>query len=248
MSTSIHTNSETFIEKVSTQTLIKMFDLIPDTLFWIKDIEGKFVHANQFFIEHSGQGTLLNIIGKSDDEISPPHLAKQYRVDDQKVIAGELITDRIELNMSTTGEFGWYSTSKRPLFDDYGTVIGTYGFTHHIEHTSQSMLTIEAIKGPVEFVKLNYHRTITVHDLAEVAFLSVSAIERRFKKHLGITPKQFINKIRLENARRMLIETELPIEEIAFQCGFAEHSYFSRQFKIMFDFLPSQLRLQMQQN
>jgi AraC-like DNA-binding protein len=248
MSFPIHTNSQTFIEKVSTQTLIKMFDLIPDTLFWIKDIKGKFIHANQFFIEHSGQGSLVNIIGKSDGEISPPHLAKQYRVDDQKVIAGELITDRIELNMSTKGEFGWYSTSKRPLFDDYGKVIGTYGFTHHIEHTSQAILTIEAIKGAVEFVKLNYHRTITVNDLANVAFLSVSAIERRFKKHLGITPKQFINKIRLENARRMLIETELPIEEIAFQCGFAAHSYFSRQFKIMFDLLPSQLRLQMQQN
>jgi len=102
--------------------------------------------------------------------------------------------------------------------------------------------SIDAIKAPVEYVRKNYHTDIAVHELADLAFLSVSALERRFKKYLAKTPKQFINEIRLENARRLLIETKLPIMEIAFRCGFSEHSYFSRQFKTLFGILPSQIR------
>ncbi|WP_232787865.1 helix-turn-helix domain-containing protein [Paraglaciecola sp. MB-3u-78] len=39
----------------------------------------------------------------------------------------------------------------------------------------------------------------------------------------------------------MLIETRLPITNVAYRCGFSEHSYFSRQFRLMFGTLPSQL-------
>ncbi|MGJ8682871.1 helix-turn-helix domain-containing protein [Paraglaciecola sp.] len=38
------------------------------------------------------------------------------------------------------------------------------------------------------------------------------------------------------------MESRLPIAEIAYRCGFSEHSYFSRQFKLQFGILPSQLR------
>ncbi|MBT0584987.1 AraC family transcriptional regulator [Alteromonas oceanisediminis] len=234
------------LARVGVDELIKMFDLVPNTLFWIKDDQHRFIHANQVFIDHSGMRCLSKVMGRTDYAISPPHLARQYTMDDQKVMEGATVTNRIELNMLSSGEFGWYSTSKRPLHNQQGEIIGTYGFTHHLEQTSQALSSIEAIKAPVEFVRENYHRDITIDDLAKLSFLSVSALERRFKKHLSKTPKQFINEIRLENARRMLIETKLPIVEIAYQCGFSEHSYFSRQFKIMFGTLPSLLREQMQ--
>jgi transcriptional regulator GlxA family with amidase domain len=46
----------------------------------------------------------------------------------------------------------------------------------------------------------------------------------------------------------MLIETRLSIADEAYRCGFFEHSYFSRQFRLMFATLPSRLRESMQQN
>jgi AraC-like DNA-binding protein len=46
----------------------------------------------------------------------------------------------------------------------------------------------------------------------------------------------------------MLIETHLPIADVAYRCGFSEHSYFSRQFRLMFGTLPSQLRESMHRN
>ena len=246
---SVESKSEALamLKGIDIKELIGMFDLVPNTLFWIKDEECRFIHANQVFIEHSRMRCLSKIVGRTDYAISPPHLARQYLIDDQKVMAGDIVTNRIELNMLASGEFGWFSTSKRPLHDAEGAIIGSYGFTHHLEQTSHALSSIEPIKAPVEFVRENFHRDITIDELAKMSFLSVSALERRFKKHLGKTPKQFINEIRLENARRMLIETKLPIVEIAYQCGFSEHSYFSRQFKIMFGTLPSLLREKMQQ-
>lgn len=230
------------LENIHVTRLIEMFDLLPGTLFWIKDQDCRFIHANQVFIEHSGMRCLSNILGQTDYAISPPHLARQFLQDDQKVMAGEVVTNRVELNMLPSGEFGWYSTSKRPLLDDENQIIGSYGFTHHLEQSAQTLSNVEAIKAPIEFVRRNFHQEISISELAEISFLSVSALERRFKKYLGKTPKQFINEIRLENARRKLTETKLPILEIANQCGFAEHSYFSRQFKLMFGVLPSALR------
>ncbi|GAB5379301.1 MAG: AraC family transcriptional regulator [Aliiglaciecola sp.] len=230
------------LEKLDMTQLISMFDLLPGTLFWIKDQDCRFIHANQLFVEHSGLRCISNILGQTDYAISPPQLARQYMSDDQKVMGGEIVTNRVELNMEPSGEFSWYSTSKRPLFDSHHNIIGSYGFTHSLEQSAQTLSNVEAIKAPVEFVRKNFHQEISVTELAEISFLSVSALERRFKKYLGKTPKQFINEIRLENARRKLIETRLPILEIANQCGFAEHSYFSRQFKSMFGVLPSDLR------
>lgn len=236
------TFSSHFLEPISVKQLIQVFDLLPDILFWIKDERSRIVHANTLLIEHLGCKSLEQVQGKTDYNFSPVHIAKQFVNDDRKVMAGELITDRLELNITEKGEFGWFSTTKRPLLDDTHTIIGTYGITRHIERTSRALSNYEAIATPVEFVKKNYAKEINVSQLAETMHLSISALERRFKKYLDKTPNQFINEVRLERARKMIVETQKPISQIAFQCGFNEPSYFAQQFKKLFDVLPSQLR------
>ena len=101
---------------------------------------------------------------------------------------------------------------------------------------------MEAVKAPVEYIRKNYHQPISIETLAETAYLSVSALERRFKKYLAKTPKQFINEVRLENARKLLVETDMPISQIGDETGFSDHSYFSKQFRLLFDELPSDFR------
>jgi len=220
-----------------------MFELLPDVIFWIKDPNSKVVYANQLFIEHLGFKTTEQVIGKSDLDFFPPHMAKQFIVDDQKVITGDTVTDRLEMNVNNDGELAWFSTSKRPLFDVNGKIIGSYGMTRHLQKTVKTLSSIDALKIPIEYIRANFHLDISIEQLAKVSHLSVSALERRFKKHLVKTPKQFIRQIRLEHARRLLVETKLPVAEIAYQSGFADHSYFSRHFKMMFDELPSALRM-----
>lgn len=236
------------LNQLNVKQLIEAFDLLPDILFWIKDCDCKIVYANKYLVEHLGFRSLESVIGKGDSDFSPAHLAKQYIVDDQKVLAGEIVQNRLEMNMHRSREVAWFSTSKRPIKDDNNQIIGTYGITRHLQKTVKTLSGIDQLKVPVDFIRLNFERDIHIEELADVSHLSVSALERRFKKYLSKTPKQFIREIRLEKACQLLIETSLPIAEIAFQCGYPDHSYFSKHFKTMFEQLPSTIRASITNN
>lgn len=236
--------NESLLSKVSVKQVLTMFDMLPDIIFWIKDTQSRVVYANQMFVEHLGYSNLEQVLGKSDSDLSPNHIAKQFIADDQKVMSGETVTDRLEININSAGEQAWFSTSKRPLFDENKLIIGSYGITRHLQKTVKTLSGIDELKIPVQFIRENFHNELSIDQLAEVAHLSISALERRFKKYLAKTPKQFIRQIRLDNARRLLVETKLPIAQVAYQSGFSDHSYFSRHFKLMFDELPSELRRQ----
>ena len=236
--------NENLLNKVSVKQGLTMFDMLPDIIFWIKDTQCRVVYANQMFVEHLGYSNLEQVLGKSDSDLSPNHIAKQFIADDQKVMSGETVTDRLEMNINSAGEQAWFSTSKRPLFDENKLIIGSYGITRHLQKTVKTLSGIDELKIPVQFIRENFHNELSIDQLAEVAHLSISALERRFKKYLAKTPKQFIRQIRLDNARRLLVETKLPIAQVAYQSGFSDHSYFSRHFKLMFGELPSQLRQQ----
>ncbi|WP_371193783.1 helix-turn-helix domain-containing protein [Glaciecola sp. SC05] len=246
MNTTNSNSQELRLTNIDVQQVIGMFDLLPDVLFWVKDTNSAIVHANKVFLEHLGVKSLQVIKGKTDECFFPYYLARQYLTDDIKVMAGELITDRLELNMLKSGGYGWFSTSKRPLINKQGMIIGSYGFTQHLEKTSHLLSTIDGIRVPVEYVRANYASSITVEQLAELSFLSVSALERRFKRYLSKTPKQFINQVRLENARRLIMEGEGPIADVALACGFSDQSYFSKQFKSLFAVQPSKVMLHVQ--
>ena len=234
----------TFIEQMGGEQLITMFDLLPGVLFWIKDINHNFIHANQAFIDHKGEKGLKKIVGKTDFDFSPAHLAKQFIRDDNKILAGQSVTERLEMNMTETGDSAWYATSKRPITNSQGEIIGSYGITRHLHKQTMALSGVEAVKAPVDYIRANYRQHFSIDQLAEVAHLSVSALERRFKKYLAKTPKQFINEIRLENARRLLVETNTPISQVGDETGFTDHSYFSKQFRLFFGELPSDFRKQ----
>jgi AraC-like DNA-binding protein len=231
-----------FINQYGVKQIIEMFDLMPDVIFWVKDEKGCFVYANQFFLEHVGVTSLAQIIGLSDFDFSLAHIAKQFIVDDQKVMHGEVVNNRLEMNKIKSGDIAWFTTSKRPLLNEEGKPIGSYGISRHLDKTSLALSGMDALKEPVAYVRKNYMQNICLEELADITHISISALERRFKKYLGKTPKQFINEVRLENARRLLIETNLAIVIIANDTGYSEHSYFSRQFQKLFKQSPSAFR------
>lgn len=239
---------DSILQQISTQQIISMFDLLSDIIFWIKDRNFRIAHCNQEFVKHVGRKNLNQVIGYSDIDFSPPYLAKNFMLDDKRVMEGEIITERLELNLDKSGELSWFLTSKRPLKNTKGAIIGTYGIARNLKETVKALSGFEKIRKPVEFIKANYAKPISIHELSGVASLSVSALERRFKKELKKTPMQFLREIRLENARRMLVETKISISEIAFLNGFPSHSYFSRHFKKMFGELPSDYREEIQKH
>ncbi len=94
------------------------------------------------------------------------------------------------------------------------------------------------MRAPIDYICQHFGSNLSVDSLAGACNISVSALERRFKKHLKKTPHQYINEVRLDNARQMLLETDKPIGTIALETGFADHSHFTRAFTGKFGVAP----------
>ncbi len=236
------TNNNQFLNNMSMKQLMAMFDLFPHTLFWIKDMNHKFIHVNQAFIENRKLKKAEDIIGKTDFDLFPIHLARQFFRDDNKVLAGQQVTERLEMNVSQTGDKAWYSTSKRPIINDNDEIIGSYGITQQLKKQAMALLGGDSLSVAVDYIREHFHENFTIDKLAEVSHLSISALERRFKRHLKKSPKQFINEVRLESAQKLLVESNLPIAQVGYESGFPNPSYFTQQFRSFFDELPSDFR------
>ena len=74
--------------------------------------------------------------------------------------------------------------------------------------------------------------------------MSRSAFAREFKQTLGVPPMEFVTRIRLNLARRLLASTPQSIEVIAAEVGFSSRSHFSRRFRDQFGTDPSTYRRQ----
>jgi AraC family cel operon transcriptional repressor len=79
--------------------------------------------------------------------------------------------------------------------------------------------------------------------LLQTAHVSPGHICREWKKYFGSTPTQWINARRLENAARLLLQSNLSIKEIGLRCGFDNTTYFYRLFQNKFGLAPRAYRL-----
>lgn len=215
-----------------------MLDLIPDTHAWIKDVRGRFVFGNRLFLERFGFSSLQGLLGKCDYDIAPAVLAEKYCSDDAHVLGGGVVNDRLELITGELQSGDWFLTSKWPIYNVRGQVIGSFGISRHLNRTEGTAVPFRELRAPVDYICQHFASDISVASLAGACNLSVSALERRFKKHLNKTPHQYISDVRLDNARRMLLETDKPIGRIALETGFADHSHFTRAFSRKFGVSP----------
>ena len=89
----------------------------------------------------------------------------------------------------------------------------------------------ESILECIEYMSNNLDKKITVEDLAEMCFFSKAQFTRIFKKYTGASPYDYLIKLRINRAKRFLIETDLSLEEISSYTGFNGASHFIACFK-----------------
>jgi AraC-like DNA-binding protein len=82
----------------------------------------------------------------------------------------------------------------------------------------------------LNWVMINLTNSITLEDAAAVAQMNPNAFSRFFSLRTRKTFSEFIKELRLQKAAKLLIESELPVTEICFECGYNNISNFNRQF------------------
>ena len=100
----------------------------------------------------------------------------------------------------------------------------------------------EKLRKVVELMAENLDEPFSAVDIAKSAGLSVRQIERLFLRHLNMTPGRYYMRLRLERARELLRQTNLPILDVAIATGFTSHSYFAQSYRLQFGRPPSEER------
>jgi len=101
----------------------------------------------------------------------------------------------------------------------------------HRQSTDTSSVDDALVGSAVTYIRNHVHEPIQVIDLQKEFGVSRRMLERRFLKALGRTPAVEIRRTRIERVKRTLIETDLPLTEIAVQCGFNHAEVLMRTFK-----------------
>lgn len=95
----------------------------------------------------------------------------------------------------------------------------------------------------VEFVEQHIDNSdLSVTELAAKLNVSKSGLNRKLKSLLGVAPKEFINKARMNRAVALLHHSDLPVKEIAYRCGFSDQNYFGKCFRAAMGVSPSEYR------
>lgn len=94
----------------------------------------------------------------------------------------------------------------------------------------------------ITYINEHYAENISSASLSQQFGYAEAYFCRKFKKQTGLTVMNYIQILRIEKARKLLTETELPVQDIAAACGFSDTAYFTNRFRALCRCTPTQLR------
>lgn len=113
------------------------------------------------------------------------------------------------------------------LFELLGALHTSQNYTKSFKNSSN----IKLFKPLLEYIENSYGKPITLAKMAQVSGMSTSHFSLLFRDFFRQTPIDYLNSYRVERACLYLINSDLPITEIAYRCGFGDSAYFSKVFK-----------------
>ena len=228
---------------VNPKLLEELFDQVSDVAFFVKDAGGRYLVVNQSLVERHGLRQKSQLIGRRPCDICPGDFGRIPSVQDTTLLrTGRPMLDHLELHWYAPHKPGWCLTTKLPMRDAAGNIVGLIGISRDVR------APIETSDIPVEFAAAleqfenDVTASATPSALARRARLPPHRFARLMKRFFGLTPSQFIAKTRIAAASRMLRETDQIVADIALACGFYDHSAFTRTFRAMTGVTPTQFR------
>jgi AraC-like DNA-binding protein len=222
-------------------SFIQLVDGLPQVMAAAKDIEGRYIYVNVGFAERVGRPA-RDIVGGTVGDFFTGELAESYAAQDEQVLStGEPLAGHLELIMRADQRLGWYLTSKTCLVDDQGSVtaIAVLSVDLHAHMNGAHAGLATALRE----VRSRIDESWRIKDIAVLAGLSTTQLERVCRRTLGMSPRGVLQRLRIEQAARLLSTTSLTAGEIAAACGFYDQSSFTRQFRRVLGLTPGAYRV-----
>ena len=209
----------------------------------MKDREGRYLWVNTAFLMNYGLTRLSQVVGKADRDLSPAHLAAHFEAGDQAVLSGRPVNHRLELVGRYDHSAHWCRTTKLAARDARGRSVGTVGFTRRLTAAEIGQMAEIPLGSVIATMIRRLGEKITSGEMARAAGTSVRGLERAFDRDYGLSPRQYLRRLRMQTACQLLVSTRSPLAQVADRCGFADQSHFNRDFKRMTGMTPRAYRL-----
>ncbi|MEV5030205.1 helix-turn-helix transcriptional regulator [Paenibacillus sp. LPE1-1-1.1] len=166
------------------------------------------------------------------------HIRLPFGVVTKNVITKEILGYIREFNQVWMSKQPFYMIQARALFE-----LILYRLLSNYNRRSATQID-PRIKKLIAFITDHYSENITIGELAERVNLHPVYLGKLFKQNTGSTYKEYVNRIRINNAEMMLSAGDFTVTEAAERCGFYDISYFSNAFKEMKGYSPSAAKKQ----
>ncbi len=222
-----------------------LFDEDPEVAFFIKDRNGRYLSVNQSLAERHGYPRKEDMIGKRPSEICPGVFGEVPTEQDARVIrSGEPLVNHLEMQWLRPNRPVWCLTTKLPLREG-DEIVGLLGFSRDLKEEIPLEDIPPKLALALEALETNWGVVDTPSSLAASAGMSQPQLARLMKRLFGVTPTQFISRARIKRASRSLRQSDASIVEVALDCGFSDHSAFTRAFRSAMGLTPSRYREEM---
>ena len=202
-----------------------LMDNIPD-LIYFKDTSSCFTRINRAEAGLLGVVMPEEAIGKTDLDFQNPALAQSFYEEEQRLVqTGESVINRIEFNPTPDGQPRWLSTTKVPIKDTEGRVIGMVGVSHDITQLRQAEDALR--EAELKYRTLVEHMPAVIYvDLADESRNTVY-INSQVRDMLGYSPEDWITKpdlctdiVHPEDSERMWKELDESEARGRFACDY----------------------------
>ncbi len=220
-----------------------LFDCLPDIVFFIKDVRGRYLAVNHTLVLRCGLLDKSELLGRTPTEVLGQHLATGYEAQDQAVIAtGQAISKKLELHQYANQKVGWCLTNKFPFLDDSGVVLGLVGVSQDLRLPNLSSDDFQHVADAVRYAEDHIADAPTIDDLSAIASMSRYRLDKRLRRVFGLSAGQWMLKLRIDFAQQQLSNSDLAIAAVAQNSGYADQSAFTRQFRLTTGMSPSDFR------
>ena len=189
-----------------------------DTMTWALDSEGLLTVSGTGDMNASpwpNAKVLRAVIESGGDPVSIDGLVQKYRQQMPR------LRDMEELSL-------WLSEAVRSLISD--------------QLINRNARHSDLIYRTIQYLQNHYASKLTLDEVANSVHISPTYLSRVFKREVGSSMVDFLNRIRIEKSKELLVDESARLIEVALQCGFESQSYFNRMFKQQCGMTPRQYR------
>jgi YesN/AraC family two-component response regulator len=106
----------------------------------------------------------------------------------------------------------------------------------------QDVKHVDAIYKSIEYIKRNYMKKVTLDEVAKNSSLSPTYFSRIFKKEMNYSFNNYLNRVRIEMSKKLLLDETIPLVDVSIIVGFEDQSYYSKVFKKITNISPGKYR------